>query len=83
MNCVKHGRKDLLEGAHDVRGTRIAERVRMVIQDNGVGLPENFDVRRCSSMDIRLATSFARQLGGELEFLSENGCSIQASLTRL
>jgi two-component sensor histidine kinase len=57
--------------------------VRMVIQDNGIGLPMNFDAASCKSMGLKLADSLAHQLGGALLFTSKQGCHVQGDYTRL
>ena len=42
-------------------------RIRLRVSDTGVGLPEDFDSRRRSSLGLQLASDLARQLGGSLE----------------
>ena len=42
-------------------------RIRLRVSDTGVGLPEDFDSRRGSSLGLQLASDLARQLGGSLE----------------
>ena len=42
--------------------------LRLEVCDRGVGLPETFDPARSRSLGMRLVTSLARQLGGELQF---------------
>jgi hypothetical protein len=54
-----------------------------MVEDNGVGLSKDFNAARATSMGLKLAASLAHQLGGTLEFSSENGCHIQADFTRL
>ena len=43
----------------------------------------HFDLAKCTSMGLKLAASLAHQLGGHLKFTSDNGCQVQADLTRL
>jgi len=57
--------------------------VRLTITDNGIGLPAGFEPDKGNSMGLKLAISLAQQLGGKLEFVSENGCRMQTDLTRL
>jgi two-component sensor histidine kinase len=54
-----------------------------VIRDNGNGLPDNFEIARKNSMGLKLVESLTRQLGGEIKFLSNTGCQVQANLVRL
>jgi two-component sensor histidine kinase len=57
--------------------------VRIVVQDDGNGLPVNFDAARKESMGLKLVESLARQLGGKVEFISNDGCRVESDLTRL
>ena len=82
-NCLKHGFADGRPGEIDVSVRRIPGAVRMIVKDNGVGLPADFDLAKCNSNGLKLASSLAHQLGGHLKFTSDDGCQVQADLTRL
>jgi nitrate/nitrite-specific signal transduction histidine kinase len=45
----------------------------MVISDNGVGLPANFDSLKSGRMGMNLAHALARQIRGEANFSSNPG----------
>jgi len=83
LNSLKHGFKDHIRGRIAVSITGDAGRRRLVIEDNGCGLPPEFDVGKCNSMGLKLAVSLAARLGGELRFSSSPGCRVEAELTRL
>jgi PAS domain S-box-containing protein len=83
LNCLKHGFKDHNRGRIAVSITGDAGRRRLVIEDNGCGLPPDFDPGKCASMGLKLAVSLAKRLGGELKFSSTPGCRVEAELTRL
>jgi two-component sensor histidine kinase len=82
-NCLKHGLPHGRAGKIRVSVARIPGAVRFIVEDNGAGLPKDFDAGRTTSMGLKLAASLAHQLGGTLEFSSGNGCRIQADFTRL
>jgi len=82
-NCLKHGLEPGKPGMVNVTVLRTAAAVQIVIQDNGRGLPEDFDIKKSKTMGLKLATSLANRLGGQLKFTSESGCRVQADLTRL
>ena len=82
-NCLKHGFAGDRPGKILVSVRRIPGAVRMIVKDNGVGLPADFDFANCNSMGLKLAASLAHQLGGNLKFSSDDGCQVQADLTRL
>jgi two-component system response regulator len=82
-NSFKHGFPDGRKGTIKLSVHRLHGAVRMVVKDNGIGLPEDFNAAKCASMGLQLAASLAHQLGGSLEFSSGNGCRVQVDLTRL
>jgi two-component sensor histidine kinase len=43
------------------------------VSDNGVGIPENFDIGDLDSLGLQLVTSLVEQLDGELEIKRNNG----------
>jgi two-component sensor histidine kinase len=82
-NCLKHGLPRGRRGKISISARKVPGAVRIAIQDDGPGLPEDFDVTTSTSIGLKLAASLAHQLGGQLEFTSVNGCRVQADLTRL
>ena len=70
-NCVKHGFPNGRRGRIVVRLVARDDGAELVVEDDGVGLPEGFDPAQSKSMGLRLATSLARQLGGPLEHQSQ------------
>jgi len=82
-NCLKHGLPRGRAGVISVSAKMIPGSVRFFVEDDGPGLPDNFDAAQCTSMGVKLAASLAHQLGGRLIFSSKNGCRVQADLTRL
>jgi two-component sensor histidine kinase len=46
---------------------------RLVVQDNGIGLPEGFDYRKSKSLGLQLIGILSRQLQGGFELRSEAG----------
>jgi PAS domain S-box-containing protein len=82
-NSLKHGFPGGRTGTVDVSIHRISGAVQMVVKDDGIGLPEHFNAAACTSMGMKLAGSLAHQLGGSLIFSADNGCRVEANLTRL
>jgi len=82
-NSLKHAFPDGRRGTIAVTVRRVEGAVRMIVKDDGRGLPENFDPATSGSMGLKLAASLARQLGGTLAFRNEGGCCVQAELRRM
>jgi len=82
-NSLKHAFPDGRRGTIAVSVHRVEGAVRMIVKDDGRGLPESFDPAASASMGLKLAASLARQLGGALEFSHDGGCRVQADLRRM
>ncbi|MGA7341815.1 MAG: PAS domain S-box protein [Terracidiphilus sp.] len=82
-NSMKHAFPDGRRGAISVSVHRVEGAVRMIVEDDGCGLPQGFDPAASQSMGLKLAASLARQLGGTLEFANGAGCRVQADLRRM
>jgi two-component sensor histidine kinase len=82
-NCFKHGFPEEHRGTIEISIHRVDGVVRVVVSDDGKGLPENFDALACPSMGLKLAASLAHQLGGTLKFSNGKGCRVEADLKRL
>jgi PAS domain S-box-containing protein len=82
-NSLKHGFPEGRKGSVAVSIHRTSDAVHLVVKDDGVGLPENFKADACTSMGMKLAEGLAHQLGGTLIFSADNGCKVEANLTRL
>ncbi len=48
-------------------------RYQLIFEDNGIGLPHNFDPEQLPSLGIRLVSSLAKQLNGKLTTENNNG----------
>ena len=82
-NCFKHGFPDGRRGTIQISIHRVEGVPRMVVADDGIGLPENFNAAACPSMGLKLAASLAHQLGGSLKFSNDHGCRVETELKRL
>lgn len=65
-NAVKHSPSG---GAVNVRVTleRESDRLRLVVSDDGAGLPQNFDPTANAGLGMKVIRALAMQLGGALE----------------
>ena len=56
--------------------------VHLIVQDNGVGLPENFDVSTSRSMGLRIVNALVMQLNGTLEIEGDSGARFHLCFQR-
>ena len=72
---MKHAFPGGREGRIDIRASTDPEnRIRLVVSDDGVGMPEGLDIRNTNTMGLGLVVSLVeRQLGGRLELVRDQG----------
>jgi PAS domain S-box-containing protein len=69
-NSLKHAFASTDAGARRI-GVRIAPRgedIELVVEDNGIGLPTDFEFDKAGTLGMRLVQILARQLGGQVTF---------------
>jgi len=77
-NAYKHAFKGRKHGKIDIISLLENGRVRITVHDNGIGLPDNFDISRTNGLGLQLVRTLVQhQLKGSLTFLSENGTEVR------
>ena len=73
-NCFKHGFPDGRRGTVHIGLEQMASgRCSLTVQDDGVGLPEDFAQKCDHSLGMQLVSDLSRQIGGELSIGSGPG----------
>lgn len=73
-NAVKYAFPNNRQGSIQIRLEELPEdKFLLEISDNGVGLPEGFDLRKSDSLGMQLVYGLASQLSGKAEMISDNG----------
>ena len=52
------------------------QKLQLVIADNGVGLPDGFEMNQVKSLGLSLIYGLSEQLGGCLEIENKNGLTL-------
>jgi two-component sensor histidine kinase len=55
---------------------------QLIISDNGIGLPENFDIAQEKSLGMNLIIGLTNQIEGNFDIKNENGLKIIITFTR-
>jgi two-component sensor histidine kinase/PAS domain-containing protein len=77
-NALKHAFPDQRKGTIQVSCDRVeGTLVRLIVADNGVGMPAHFDFTRCHSMGLQLVGALAGQLHGDFEIDTDAGARFQ------
>lgn len=53
------------------------ENFSLVVWDNGLGLPPNYELRKAKSLGLRLVTRLVKQLQGEINLTNQNGARFE------
>lgn len=73
VNAFKHAFKDLEKGRILIRMTKAASSIKLSVEDNGIGLPDNFNVKSQNSLGMTLIKTLIRQINAEFNILQEDG----------
>jgi len=74
-NCLKHAFPPGREGEVRITLERNGDRARLLVSDDGIGFPEDFDARRATSLGLQLVSDLIRQVGGEMEVRAGSGAT--------
>ncbi|MEH2332662.1 PAS domain S-box protein [Nostoc sp.] len=81
-NALKYAFLGNLGGKIEVRFYQeSASTLILIIRDNGVGLPENFDSKKTKTLGITLVQGLVKQIGGKLEIDSQQGTKFKITFT--
>ena len=78
-NSIKHAFKDTDEGEIQVKIFNEGEDYQIIVEDNGIGFPKDFDIENTDSLGLQLVTSLTSQMAGKLEINSDNGTVVKIS----
>jgi two-component sensor histidine kinase len=82
QNAVEHGFADGEEGEVIIDADRNTRRLVVSVRDDGVGLPEGFDLRAAERLGLQIVHTLVRiELGGTLELTTRSEGGTQAVLT--
>jgi two-component sensor histidine kinase len=80
-NAVKHAFRDRPDGKLRVQLSRDDQRIRLIIQDNGVGLPPDLDLRGAKTLGLRLVNTLVGQLRGTFDMHNRDGACFELSFS--
>lgn len=74
-NCLKHAFPNGRNGKIHVEMKKVEgeKAIRILIQDDGIGMPADLDVQKTSSLGLQLVYTLAEQVGALIELDRKNG----------
>jgi len=76
FNAIKYAFPGSQKGVIEVTLKSINNRISLIVQDNGIGLPDNFDITKLKSLGLDLVSLMVNQLEGTITFDSGKGTKI-------
>ena len=82
-NAFKHAFVGRNSGSINVAMRRVDnERLEIIVEDDGVGLPEGAEPIDMHSMGMTLVFALAKQISGSVDFERGRGCKSQNRLSK-
>lgn len=82
-NVIKHAFIGKPKGKIEVVLTEENNQVNLLIRDNGVGMPQDFDAKQGKTLGLRLINTLANQLNADYIYKSENGTVFSLKFEKL
>lgn len=73
INSIKHAFNGIKNPEITIHFQKIKERVILSVKDNGIGLPDNFDINNFSGFGMELVLMLTEQINGTLQYKIEKG----------
>jgi PAS domain S-box-containing protein len=80
-NAYKHAYPDT-EGIVNVSIKKQGDQVTMVVEDNGVGIPEKISISQPATLGLTLINNLLRQLYADLSINNEQGTKVEVKFTK-
>jgi len=88
-NALKHAFPDDRSGAIQIQLAQTLsaqpdhpQTVVLIIQDNGIGLPSDFELKTTKTLGLTLVQGLVKQIGATLEITSQQGTQFKITLTK-
>jgi PAS domain S-box-containing protein len=75
-NAIKYAFPDNNNGLINIELKKEKSQLVLVVEDNGIGLGNDFDITKSKSLGLDLVSLMINQLNGKITFHSENGTAI-------
>ena len=72
-NTIKYAFPENRKGEIKIKLQEIENIIYLTVQDNGIGLPEDFNIENLESLGLQLVVSLTEQLNGNIEIIKSNG----------
>ncbi|MBK7497837.1 MAG: PAS domain S-box protein [Ignavibacteriales bacterium] len=82
-NSIKYAFPESENGIINVELKRVGSNVLLKVEDNGIGLPDDFDITKIESLGLHIVNLMVTQLGGKIKFIPGKGTKVVLELPLL
>jgi PAS domain S-box-containing protein len=75
-NIIKYAFPDSANGIINIDLKLNNAQILLIVEDNGIGLPKDFDINNINSLGLHLVNLMVSQLDGNIQFIPGNGTKI-------
>jgi len=79
-NSIKHAFADRQKGSIDINIERKSNFISVIIKDDGIGIPVNFDMDSNNTLGVQLIKLLVGQLEGKVNITREEGTKVQIEI---
>ena len=73
-NSLKYAFQGREKGEIKIQFSKLSDgKLKLIVSDDGIGLPNNFDIENAESLGLQLVTTLVTQVSGELEIDTKSG----------
>lgn len=79
-NSIKHAFLDKEKGRIDIALEKKTHTINIIIKDDGIGIPVNFDIDNNKTLGLQLVKLLVNQLNGKYKIYREEGTTVQIEI---
>lgn len=79
-NSLKYAFPENKKGTVSIELKKENDNIVLIVSDNGIGLPENFDISKDSSLGLELVSTLSKQVNGELVYTVGRGTRFKLTI---
>lgn len=79
-NCIKHAFKNCKGKTIKINLIKNGDKAIFILEDNGNGLPNNFNVKKRTTMGTLLINALVKQLNAKIKYESEKGVGTKVTI---
>jgi PAS domain S-box-containing protein len=82
-NCLKYAFPNQMKGEIIIALKSVGDKFELIISDNGIGLPENFNINNIKTLGILLVKSLTEQIDGKISIHGKHGTQFKITFKEL